>query len=692
MGKRPRFLALMLVLTLLFSIFPTSFAVATTTQESNEIPVNKQSADNPSGNDLIVKFKPSTNEDTIKRDHKSLGAQRIGEIKSRKIERIRIPKGISTKEAIARYKKMPEVEYVEENRHRSLLEVPNDTSYASQWALPKISAPQAWDVTTGSSIIVAVVDTGVDYNHEDLAGKVIGGYDFFNDDTDPMDDVGHGTHVAGIIAAATNNGRGIAGVSWGAKILAVKVMDAYGGDDFTIAQGIRYAADNGAKIINLSLGGYGYSQTLADAISYAQGMGCLVVAAAGNDSTNDVLYPAGNQNVIGVSATNSSDASASFTNFGAYVDLAAPGENILSTIVGGYGYKSGTSMATPHVAGLAALVMSRYPGVSGLKLARILEETADDLGSSGRDDSFGYGRINAERAVKTSVTNLEESDANVVYTGNWNTVSTPQASGGTLRYSGATGDSASFSFYGTGVSWIARKGIASGIAQVYIDGVHQGNVDLYQNIPNVTDDYQQPVYTKAGLALGNHVIKIVVSGTKNAASSGLDVNIDAFDIISGTSAQQPPPPPAPAPAVAPDTTPPTPPTWVLARATGANYVYVSWGGAVDNVGVGSYLIERKKGRGRFIPIAWTSGTDFTDSRLSKRTVYSYRIWARDTSGNMSLWSSGVATTKTLARNPKPPKPKKVVKRTARKTVKKVGKRTVKKKVKRSVRKSRIRRR
>lgn len=298
--------------------------------------------------------------------------------------------------------------------------IPNDPRYASyQWNLPQIRAPYAWAISTGSAdVIIAVVDTGVDLDHPDLAAKVVTGYDFVNADNDPNDDEGHGTHVAGIAAARTNNSQGVAGVSWGAKIMPVKVLDSEGSGSYSrVADGITWAADRGARIINLSLGGKSSSSTLQNAVDYAYNRGALVVASAGNhyQEGNPVIYPAAYPHVLAVAATGDQDEHARYSETGYYVDVAAPGGNpssswdtnpdhwIMSTyLYGGYAQVSGTSQAAPHVSGLAALVWSVTPSLSNDQVERIIEETAVDLGDAGRDDVFGHGRIDAYRALTQS--------------------------------------------------------------------------------------------------------------------------------------------------------------------------------------------------------------------------------------------------------------------------------------------------
>lgn len=304
--------------------------------------------------------------------------------------------------------------YVEPNMKMQAQFIPNDPDWSLQWAPQKIQADWAWNTTTGnSSILVAVVDTGIDYTHPDLSANYVPlGFDWVNNDTDVMDDCGHGTHCAGIIAASINNSIGIAGLAQ-VRIMAEKVLDysGFGYDDW-VANGIIHAVNEGAKIISLSLGGYGDSELLHDAVRYAYSAGVLLVAAAGNDNTNMESYPAAYNEVIAVAATDQNDVKADFSNYGDWIELAAPGVGIYSTMptyqvylnsMGysmNYDYLSGTSMACPQVAGVAALVWSLYPNKSRDWIRQWLRYTADDLGDPGFDVYYGYGRVDARNAVE----------------------------------------------------------------------------------------------------------------------------------------------------------------------------------------------------------------------------------------------------------------------------------------------------
>lgn len=285
---------------------------------------------------------------------------------------------------------------------------PNDTYYSSQWGLTKIRAPEAWALSRGTGVLIAVLDTGTDYNHPDLSGKVRTDidYDYINNDGDAMDDHGHGTHVSGIAAAATNNSKGVAGLGWEATVLPLKVMN-YNGEGSTaeLIPAIRYAADQGAKVINMSLGGPGNCPSdLQEAVNYAYSRGVLLVAAAGNETAQTPIpfpaFPANCAHVLGVAATNSSDTYAWFSNYGDHVSVAAPGEDILSTCrYNSYCYMNGTSMATPFVAGLASLVYAAFPTYTPDQVASAILDNAKDLGPSGWDWDYGCGRIDAFSAI-----------------------------------------------------------------------------------------------------------------------------------------------------------------------------------------------------------------------------------------------------------------------------------------------------
>lgn len=302
----------------------------------------------------------------------------------------------------------PLVVFAEPNGMRHSLRVPNDPAVPQQWALETIQAFDAWDLTTGSEIVVAVLDTGVSPAHPDLAGKVLPGYNAMQNNARSDDNNGHGTAVAGLIAASTDNDTGIAGMCWNCRILPVKVLSVRGGgDDASVARGVRWATDSGARIINMSLGGSRDSQTLHEAIQYAYSRGVLIVASSGNEREqgNPVNYPAAYPEVLAVGATGNTDVITGFSNTGDYVALAAPGVGLWTTVLNGnYGPPNGTSFSSPYVAGVAGLVWSLRPDLSNADVACVLQASADDKGAPGKDPEYGWGRLNALQAVRLAQT------------------------------------------------------------------------------------------------------------------------------------------------------------------------------------------------------------------------------------------------------------------------------------------------
>lgn len=283
--------------------------------------------------------------------------------------------------------------------------VPNDTLYSKyQWNLPQIATESGWNVSKGSNdIVVAVIDTGVQIDHPDLQGRLVEGVNVVDPSSPPEDDVGHGTHVAGIISAAVNNGEGVAGMTWYTKIMPIKALDSTGaGSTYSVAEGILWAVDHGANVINMSLGNYAEAEFLHDALKYAFDRGVVLVAASGNDNTDRPGFPAAYPEVLAVAATDPDQTRAEYSNYGDYIDIAAPGTSIPSTYPGSrYAALSGTSMASPHVAALASLVRAVNPQLSNEEVMNVLRRTAKDLGQEGKDDDFGYGEIDVKTALQS---------------------------------------------------------------------------------------------------------------------------------------------------------------------------------------------------------------------------------------------------------------------------------------------------
>jgi subtilisin family serine protease len=329
---------------------------------------------------------------------------------------IRIRSAKDPEEVIRRLEAHPDVEWVEPVSEVKGAAVPNDPYFKYQWHLQALNATKAWEITQGEGVVVAVIDTGVSVK-EDGFFKLLKGKDFVDGDSDPQDENGHGTHVAGTIGQASNNGVGVAGVAPKVSILPVRVLDANGsGDNTAVAQGIIWAVDNGANIINLSLGSPMNSETVADAVAYAYENDVTVVAATGNDGFTDFIgYPAALETTIAVGATDVKNVVTFYSNQGRQIDLVAPGGDttadqngdgqqdgvLQETRLNGewaYHWLQGTSMATPHVAGVAALVYAngvRDPDA----LREVLTSTASDLGDKGWDTVYGHGLVNPVAAL-----------------------------------------------------------------------------------------------------------------------------------------------------------------------------------------------------------------------------------------------------------------------------------------------------
>jgi thermitase len=375
---------------------------------------------------LLVKFAPGLDRHASDVALSAVGATDLGENTDIGVQMVSVPSD-GAGNVLGRLKNAEGVEFAEPDATAEAADVPNDPSYSLQWGLAKIDAPDAWTTDHGSSnVVVAVVDTGVSLSHPDLASKIVGSVNFSSSST--ADDVnGHGSHVAGIIAAATNNGVGVAGLGWNTDILNVKALDDSGSGLYSnVINGITWAADHGADVINLSLGGTMDSPALESAVDYAWSKGAVVVAAAGNSASSAPFYPAYYPNAIAVAATTDLDKLASFSDYGDWVDVAAPGISIYSTVPGGYQYMSGTSMAAPYVSGLAALLFAE--GLTNDQVRSRIQTTADNIGVAG----IGSGRIDAYRAVtQTSQPSPPANTAAPAITGSAVVANTLQASAGT---------------------------------------------------------------------------------------------------------------------------------------------------------------------------------------------------------------------------------------------------------------------
>ena len=378
--------------------------------------------------EILVRFRPGVTPDRQSQILAESGATLRRSIRALEIQVLGLPPGLSVEQAVAVFGRNPEVEFAEPNYVLRIADI-LDPGLDNQWAPQRIAAPAAWALEEGSpTVIIAVVDTGVDYRHTELAPNIwmnddpvngldddgngfvddTHGWDFANNDPDPLDDHSHGTHVAGIAAGApTSNPAGVVGICPRCTLAAVKVLGADGSGTLdAVASGVVYATDNGARVINMSLGASIGAASLESAVNYAWGHNVVVVAAAGNSGTDSRLYPAAYSNVMAVGSTNANDFRSCYSTYGEnYVSVSAPGELIYSTTLldaagqDTYATFSGTSMASPHAAGLAALVISQNPSRTNSEVRDLVQSSAEDLGSTGQDAHFGAGRINAYRAL-----------------------------------------------------------------------------------------------------------------------------------------------------------------------------------------------------------------------------------------------------------------------------------------------------
>jgi len=544
---------------------------------------------------------------------------------------------IQTLRDIKALNQQADVVYAEPNYIRHSLAVPSDPLYHYQWHYPAINLPAAWDLSTGADVVVAVLDTGVFMNQEDLSGQLTSdGYDFISDASSALDGNGidsnpddpgdgsvlgnsswHGTHVAGTIAAAADNGKGGVGVAWNARVMPVRVLGSGGsGTSFDIIQAINYAAglhnNSGttpprrADIINMSLGSASRSTAEQNAINAAVNAGVIVVAAAGNDATNDPFYPASYNNVISVSATDYRGNLSYYSNYGSNIDVAAPGgdgrmdlnhdnqpDAILSTYVSvndngvrqsTYGYLQGTSMASPHVAGVIALMKSAYPDLTYddfmtlLSTCAITNKAANS--SCSRDDRFGYGQIDAYRAVNEAlrlsssgnyeypvalqssptalsftqaadslsfiISNSGGSNADVTVSDNagWLSVSATDVDSSGLGTYIATVDRSGLSdgFYNATITLTSPLGSVAGTTTTNISvTMINGSVDTANDlapqyvlltIPDCEEE-DSCTYTSTGTdANGNFVFRDIPQGRYNVIA-GSDIDVDGFICASG---------------------------------------------------------------------------------------------------------------------------------------------------------------
>jgi len=390
--------------------------------------------------ELLIRFSPGMNSAQVANKMKEMNVAHKREIEGIGVHLVKLPPGLSVEQALDRFSRLPGVEFAEPNYILHIAET-SQAEITDQWGLTKIDTQRAWNTLNENQkneVLLATVDTGIHKQESDLSSRIwtdpdetpddgidndsngyvddTWGWDFVNNDKDPTDDHMHGTAVTSVMVAA-QDGAGMVGICPWCRVVAVKVLDSQGSGSLdVVASGIVYAAQNGARVINLSLAGPIGSQTLEDAVNFAWNQGAVVVAAAGNDGNSSTLYPAGYANAISVASTNSGDKHSCFSNYKAgYISVAAPGEAIyvidINNSTTGYNYYSGTSLSTPHVTGLAGLILGKDPNLSNAQVRSIIENSAVDLGSPGVDAAFGFGRIDAYRAITGDFSQITPPDS-----------------------------------------------------------------------------------------------------------------------------------------------------------------------------------------------------------------------------------------------------------------------------------------
>ena len=345
---------------------------------------------------VLVKYRDGTSQADAERAERAAGGTHLGDVHRLGVRVLRVGSDRQAA-ALESLHRDPHTLYAESDALGRVVGVPNDPNWSQQWGPARVKAPLAWDTTFGAaSTVVAVLDTGIAAGHQDLAGGLTAGWDFVNGDSDPADDHGHGTSAAGVAAARTNNGLGIAGACGACTIMPVKVADSGGYALWSnLASGITWATDHGARVISMSLAGTSGGTTLSNAVQYAHDRGVVLVAAAGNAGNTALEYPAAYGPVVSVAGSDSSDNRYSWSTYGSWVDVAAPGCNQATTMSGGYSSFCGTSSATPLVAGVAALLASARPSASNTAIEAALSSTALPVAGSWVHD----GRIDAGAAV-----------------------------------------------------------------------------------------------------------------------------------------------------------------------------------------------------------------------------------------------------------------------------------------------------
>jgi thermitase len=503
--------------------------------------------------ELLVGFHAGVTDNEAQDVYRPHGGTKIEKLWGLNIHRIRLaPSQLQSVEGALASR--PGVKFVERNRRLAPAMDTSDPLYSSQWHLPKISAPAAWDIAGGASpITIAILDSGVEASHPDLAGELVAGYNFYSSNTDTSDVYGHGTRVAGAAAAIGNNSIGVTGVAWNARIMPIRVSDTTGYAYYsTIASGLTWAADHGARVMNVSFSGVAASSAISSAAQYVRGKGGVVVVAAGNCGCIDATPE--NPYLISVSGTDSNDTLAGWSSQGNYVDVAAPGVGILTTDWGnGYASVSGTSFSSPITAGVVALMMSVNPTLSPSDVTTLLEANADDLGTPGWDQAIGYGRVNAYRAVAAAGASIPVPDTTPP-TATITSPATGSALAGTVTVAVAASDNTNVTrvdlyidgaFFGSdtaspyGFSWntsTTTNGPHTFTANA-VDGA--GNVGTSATVTvtvNNLVDTTAPTVAITSTSMSNNKLFVSVSATDNVAVAKVELYVDGKLVGTKTAA------------------------------------------------------------------------------------------------------------------------------------------------------------
>ena len=502
--------------------------------------------------ELLVGFNGGVADETADEVLKAHGAVKLEKVRKLQVHRVRVPAEAidSVERALAKRK---EVKFVERNQALKVETTPNDPLFASQWHHAKIGSSQAWDVTQGQAEnVIAIVDTGVDPTHPDLAAKLVPGFNFYDNNTNSADVVGHGTLVAGAAAAIGNNGVGVIGVGWQNKIMPLRVTDPTGLTyQSTVATAVTWAADHGAKVVNLSIGNVAGSATTTSAAQYARSKGVLVVAASGNCGCVDAT--AENPYIVSVGNTDQNDGLYASSSQGNYVDISAPGVLIYSTQRGGgYAYATGTSIASPIVAGVAALMLSANPALTPADVEALLEANADDRGPTGWDQGYGWGRVNAYRAVAAAKASVPAPDTVAPSVA----ISAPAPAStvsGVAAVAVSASDSGGISrvdlyvdgvFYGSDttapytVSWDTRNTTNGPHALVAKAVDPAGNVGTSAAVTVTVDnltDITAPVVSVTSSTVSGNTLSASVSATDNVAVTRVELYLDGALVATRTA-------------------------------------------------------------------------------------------------------------------------------------------------------------